>query len=137
MDFVHEYLPYEDDDLILQICEAINSKKHFAKGFVIDGFPRNLYQMRMFTKECYEPRILLLLTLDDAEVVRRSQSVPEIALEEFINDLKPYNDIYNRYETKTVKFNDNMNPEVLVNRLTMYLELYYGFVFNSKYRILP
>lgn len=128
---------YSTETAIEFIIKSMAPYKHTAKGFLIDGFPSNLAQARHFMREIYEPRLIIFITLTEKEFTerikyaRKDREEENKLLEDFRYSTILLNQVYRRFETKTLKLLSNAPPDELAKRIVLYLETYYGFLFDE------
>ncbi|MEK9178309.1 MAG: nucleoside monophosphate kinase [Patescibacteria group bacterium] len=60
----------QPDDLTVQVVESYLKKPEYEKGYIIDGFPRTLDQVRMFKNHVDK---VIYLDISDEEALRRLQ----------------------------------------------------------------
>lgn len=128
--------PVSEATILNLIDNEIKSKLPQAEGFVILGFPDNLYQARLFIREIYEPRMILYLTLCREDIIKTLGSIEDADLpndlENFNNELLQFDEIYRKFETKTLKIIVSLPAVVVAERIVLYLEAYYGLRFSSR-----
>lgn len=66
------------DDIVIEVVKVRISKADTAKGFLLDGFPRTVPQAqaldKMLSEKSVKIDVVLSITLDDEEVVKRLSS---------------------------------------------------------------
>lgn len=110
------------DELTTQVLENRLSKEDAKKGFVLDGYPRNLSQLNSFN-EITNIDFVIELIVRDEEVVRRitsrrtCEACGAIFNTIFIKPMKP--GICDKCQRKLVQRED-AKPEVVKERLRIY-----------------
>lgn len=60
----------QPDDLTVQVVESYLKRPEYVKGYIIDGFPRTLDQVKMFKNNVDK---VIYLNISDSEALRRLQ----------------------------------------------------------------
>lgn len=112
--------------------EIIKSYEH-ARGFIIDGFPLDIGQAKSFVENICKPSIIIFVCLLEENLLARIRDIEGIDLKEAIKNhtknMKKLNEIYRRYEMKTLKLVTNTPTDKLTINLLHYLNDHYGYSF--------
>lgn len=117
------------DDLMIEIVRETLSSEKCSKGFILDGFPRNIEQAReldsLFTELHLTNIIIILMELDEDEIIRRLSNRRNCSncgslfnlLADNINNECP-----NCKSIGTIYQRDDDKEEVIRKRLSIYKE---------------
>ncbi len=59
------------DDIVLNMIRARTSEKDCKKGFILDGFPRNIAQAKMLEENNISPDLVIQIKVKDERVIKR------------------------------------------------------------------
>lgn len=116
-----------DEDTMLVIKEEL-SKKEYNQGFILDGFPRNLYQA---DNAPFEPDLVLYLKVPEAVSFERliarkreddTEEVIRTRLSEYYKNTAP---VLDYYENKSIlrTFNGEQGIDVIHKKLVKEIEV--------------
>ena len=117
------------DKIVIEIIKERTDAEDCKEGFIMDGFPRNIYQAKVFEEEILESedicRVIYLNASDDFLVNRlANRRVCEkcVTIYHLVN-LPPKNEgICDKCGSKLIQRKDD-NPEVIKRRLKIYHDL--------------
>ena len=129
------------DVLINLLKEKLFETYQDSTGYILDGFPLNLEQARLFQFEICKVHIIIYPTLSlDALMVRIGTT--KYAKEEFEHIKRVFlersrlcQEVYRNYEQKTLKFATVTPPDILLDKLILDLNCYFGYKFNTPSNI--
>lgn len=115
----------------------IHTHEH-SLGYIIDGFPCNQRQAKLFEKTFYKVSIIVYTTLVlDALLARMITQHGSIDINEVrvdhIQSTKQLNKVYKKYEHQTIKIHANYPPEDTCTHLVENLEDFWGYKFIRLY----
>lgn len=120
------YPPKSDKDVVDLIHNQFESNKNDAKGFIIDGFPLNLTQMKLFNQKIGQPTFIVYVTLSENDYKLRIKKLPvnetqKDLMQEFKTSTKIFNQIQRKYARKTLKLFFNAPTTELAARVVLSL----------------
>lgn len=140
--FIFNYLDagrkVPNEIIVHLLKEALLHSYDSCTGYVIDGFPANIRQAKLFEKEICKVSMIIYVTLIlDALLARKITQVgafdPNEERIRYLSYSKRLNEIAKKYDQKTLKINSNYPPEDTCTRLVENLEDFWGYKFLRLY----
>lgn len=123
-DLIKAKKPVFDEIVINVIKEFMHKTQTTAKGYIIDGFPIDVKQAKLFEFEIYRPSIVVYARLPDDHAMANNNDT------DYLQSLNEYHRLHYIYEMKTLKVEMNEKPEMLCEKLVNELSGYWGYIFN-------
>lgn len=122
-----------DEIVVPLIKQEILTSYENSNGFIIDGFPVDVRQAKFFIENICKPNIIIFVCLLQDELLVRISDIENIDKEKIVKNygksMKNMNEIYRRYERKTLKLLTNVPPDKIARNLLIYLNEHYGYNF--------
>lgn len=118
-----------DDDIIIKIFEKRIKKKDCSKGFLLDGFPRNIMQLKNMLNAKIYIDYVLVLSISDKTIIKRI-SYRQIHI--------PSGRVYNlKYNPPKCEGKDDITGEKLSIRKDDVKEVFYKRLLEFNKHTLP
>lgn len=127
-------------EMIYEIIKETLQKKNFSKGFIIEGFPRNLSQAEYFEKKSHFDRVIQI-RVSDTKAIKRLKSRMICKCGEVYNSITNPPKIKNKCDKcgKTLIERSDDSQELIKKRLRVYhtetepmLKFYNPIVINGE-----
>ncbi|KAK4887693.1 hypothetical protein RN001_003964 [Aquatica leii] len=109
-----------------------------AIGYIIDGFPTNIHEAKLFEDRICNVNVIIYLTLVlDGLLARKVTQIGTYHVNEeriqYIKSMNNLNKLSKLYNKKTIKLHANYPPEATCAKLVEILEDFWGYKFLRLY----
>lgn len=111
------------DELVLNLVKERLGQPDCAKGFVLDGFPRTIYQAKFLNETEFAPDLVINIQVNDASIVERMggrRFCPECQKTYHTVYTKPKKEGYCDTCQVPLSIREDDKPETVLHRLSVY-----------------